>query len=44
MFLGFEKWVKNIETAGYNGERTVRVQVGFFFVDTRSRLLQWCAY
>ena len=23
MFLAFKKWVKNIQTAGYNGARTV---------------------
>ena len=25
MFLTFKKWVKNVQTAGYNGARTVNI-------------------
>ena len=28
MFLDFKKWVKGIQTAGYNGARTVIKNVG----------------
>ena len=40
-FLDFKKWVKNIQTAGYNGARTVFKNLMNYFLKLFSALIEW---